>query len=519
MAFKLRGSSPLMQIDPPGKVKYGTPEYKKAYDKGEVISKSGVRSPIALDEVVVRGKPKEKGFWKQSISKYTKENKDTGLLGAIGSVVTYPMSVPQDAMTYATTGKVQRPSEALKIKNPIGAAATDMVLDPTNLVGGGAVGKKLVSGNYKLLEKISSEIPKNLKSIGSSISKGLKPKTKVIETYSNKSGSNSSLSKVDDIAEQERLYNMGLIEKPSGILEDDYASYKARGFQHTRPNYLEKFIGDNVSIPDAKPATAEKKMARAKKNVEGALNANLDWVESKRYVKNRSKNTGETPEEVIKSVREYKDTLLKTKLRFKNNKNRSIQGSYNTSLVKDVWGDPEVVHRIDVNESKASLVNKKERMHPEATLDHEIGHALSPAGKAGQNELYKNYPVLSTSKSLKSKGGNITSQDLDEVAYLNKPAEQQVRFKRLSQNIRRHAGIDMEAPITKEHVSNYKKATSFEGGVPEMFESGDVTQLLNRLPSKNKSDSFLAKHLNNIWAGPAITIGGLTLSANKNKNK
>jgi hypothetical protein len=36
---------------------------------------------------------------------------------------------------YGLTGKVQRPSEALNIKNPIGALATDVIADPTNLLG------------------------------------------------------------------------------------------------------------------------------------------------------------------------------------------------------------------------------------------------------------------------------------------------------------------------------------------------------------------------------------------------
>jgi hypothetical protein len=206
MAFKLRSSSPLMQIDPPGKVKYGTPEYKKAYDKGEVISKSGVRSPIALDEVVVRGKPKEKGFWKQSISKYTKENKDTGLLGAIGSVVTYPMSVPQDAMTYATTGKVQRPSEALKIKNPIGAAATDMVLDPTNLVGGGVVGPKVVKAAGRVLPKIGAKISKGVKSAASSFNR--------VDNAIKKS--DALISKIDDLTKNASA----VVKKPSQVVHD-----------------------------------------------------------------------------------------------------------------------------------------------------------------------------------------------------------------------------------------------------------------------------------------------------------
>ena len=40
-----------------GTVKYGTPEYAEAYNKGEVITDKGVRSPIALDEVVIQGRP------------------------------------------------------------------------------------------------------------------------------------------------------------------------------------------------------------------------------------------------------------------------------------------------------------------------------------------------------------------------------------------------------------------------------------------------------------------------------
>lgn len=156
MAFKLKSQSLIKQTTPPGKVKYGTPEYKSAYDKGEVIGKDGDRSPIALDEVTIKAKPKKEGFWKQSINKYTKEHAGDGLFGALGSVVTYPLQVPQDAATYATTGKVQRPSEALNIKSKIGAAATDMVLDPVNLIGGAEVvkgGVKLAKAGIKTLSK------------------------------------------------------------------------------------------------------------------------------------------------------------------------------------------------------------------------------------------------------------------------------------------------------------------------------------------------------------------------------
>ena len=90
-----------------------------------------------LPEVVVTAKAPEKGFWDQSISSFLNENKDAGLLGALSSVVTYPLGLPQQAMMYGLTGKVQRPSEALNINNRLGAFATDVVADPTNLLGVG----------------------------------------------------------------------------------------------------------------------------------------------------------------------------------------------------------------------------------------------------------------------------------------------------------------------------------------------------------------------------------------------
>jgi hypothetical protein len=90
-----------------------------------------------LPEVVVTPEAEEQGFWKQSIRSYLDENKDAGLLGALSSVVTYPLGLPQQAMMYGLTGKVQRPSEALGIKNGLKALATDIIADPTNLLGVG----------------------------------------------------------------------------------------------------------------------------------------------------------------------------------------------------------------------------------------------------------------------------------------------------------------------------------------------------------------------------------------------
>lgn len=186
MSFKLKSQSPIKQVTPPGKVKYGTPEYKSAYNKGEVLSKDGTRSPIALDEVTIKAKPKKDGFWKQSINKYTKEHAGDGLFEALGSVVTYPLQVPQDAATYATTGKVQRPSEALNIKNKVGAAVTDMALDPVNLVGGGSVVKGAVKAGISKLSKkaLAPVVEKSVKTIAEPV--GIKSINKILESVDGK---------------------------------------------------------------------------------------------------------------------------------------------------------------------------------------------------------------------------------------------------------------------------------------------------------------------------------------------
>ena len=53
------------------------------------------------------------------------------------------MNAPQLAATYAVTGKVQTPSEAMDIQNPYGAFAVDALLDPAVAFG---VGKGIVKG-------------------------------------------------------------------------------------------------------------------------------------------------------------------------------------------------------------------------------------------------------------------------------------------------------------------------------------------------------------------------------------
>ena len=64
-------------------------------------------------------------------------SKPLGTLEGVSDVI----SAPARTATYLLTGKYQDPSQALGIKNPWGALAADMVLDPVNLIGVGVAGK------------------------------------------------------------------------------------------------------------------------------------------------------------------------------------------------------------------------------------------------------------------------------------------------------------------------------------------------------------------------------------------
>jgi hypothetical protein len=147
-------------------VEYGTPEYTEAYNKGEVVTDEGVRSPIALDEVVIQNNYRRpRGFWEQYRDKIVDENKDAGPLGAIiGTPISAITSLPQLAATKLFSGNwnneyynMQRPSETMDIQNPYGAMAIDAIADPANLFGVGILTKEKALARLSNLKNINAE--------------------------------------------------------------------------------------------------------------------------------------------------------------------------------------------------------------------------------------------------------------------------------------------------------------------------------------------------------------------------
>jgi hypothetical protein len=127
-------------------LQYGTPEYKKAYNENRVAyydKDSDTYINQELAPIEVQGRVRDKGFWEQYVDNIVEENRGASPLeAAIGVPISAVSSLPQIAATYAFTGEVQRPSEAMDIENPYLAMGTDFVLDPLNVTGTGLLTKE-----------------------------------------------------------------------------------------------------------------------------------------------------------------------------------------------------------------------------------------------------------------------------------------------------------------------------------------------------------------------------------------
>lgn len=143
----------------------GTPEYEKAYNNYNVFNydkNSDTYIGRELNPVVVQGKPKQKGFWNEYFDNVAREHAQDGVLGAIvGTTVDAVAGLPQKAMTYAFTNKVQTPSQAMNIQNPAGAFAVDAVTDPMNLVGAGLLTKEKALGRLSVAPEARSGLVSN----------------------------------------------------------------------------------------------------------------------------------------------------------------------------------------------------------------------------------------------------------------------------------------------------------------------------------------------------------------------
>jgi hypothetical protein len=244
-----------------------------------------------------------------------------------------------------------------------------------------------------------------------------------------------------------------------------------------------------------------------KQHVADILENNLSWIESPEYLKRRMATTGESIEQVTKNVQALKKRFKNTKIEFTNKGlGKNSDGIYSgnpSNLISNIRKD---VIKIKPDQSLEEIM---------ATIDHEVGHALSPAIK--NEKLYKNYPFLPTTsgdnlRNLSNEQGFfnklLKGNRSKDYVYLEDPAEQQVRFNRLNSKIREDLNLPRnEGTLTDEQFDQWTdtqlkdKFKSFENSGYE-----DVTDLL-RNRSTNVDRSKILKTLNKAWGVvPAVTV-------------
>jgi hypothetical protein len=107
-----------------------------------------------------------------------KQPNDASGAGGIGTAmmetVMAPFSAPQLASVYGATGKVQMPSEAMNIQNPVGSFLADAILDPTNLVGAGLTktGQRIINYVPEQITKLAESQIKKSPKLAMSLQKG-----------------------------------------------------------------------------------------------------------------------------------------------------------------------------------------------------------------------------------------------------------------------------------------------------------------------------------------------------------
>lgn len=321
-------------------VDWGTPEYETAYNRGEVLSDKGVPSEVTmqggtLDEVVIKNNYK-RGFLEKYRDKILEENKDAGVLGAIiGTPISAITSLPQLAATYAITGKVERPSEAMDIQNPYGAMAVDAIADPSNWIG---VGELTAAGRLTKAEALA-KLAKMPTSIAPELREGLR--TQGLSFKDLKIDYEKINPKLKDIGSEmdyDSYLNKNFLN--SDVLysgTNNYQDILEKGFDYDKINRYNRGYGINAS-PNKTVASSygddtltllQQKSSNIHDllpGVEGSLNLNDDQV---KYLYNKFGLEGKVPyEDYYKEVKNKGVSRLVDSMKLKGFSSKDIIQSF-----------------------------------------------------------------------------------------------------------------------------------------------------------------------------------------------
>jgi len=241
------------------------------------------------------------------------------------------------------------------------------------------------------------------------------------------------------------------------------------------------------------------------KDVHQLINQNLEYLTHPNYIKRRQSVTGETTKQIKKDIDSYISNLKKSDIdlgldiEYPGGHIRGDRKWFLGKKSKDVTG---------VNPNKVS--SRTEALH---VLDHEIGHALSPANQSTFKGMpkYKNYPNLKISKKI------------DKDGYLGSDYEQQVRFNRIKNYLHNKYGISKHEPINEKDfdlfANDYNKWVNEEhmvqgkGNMPRGMQ--DIGEMLTghtqTAGQSAKTRRNIIAGINRSWALAPVGITGAAL--------
>lgn len=217
-------------------------------------------------------------------------------------------------------------------------------------------------------------------------------------------------------------------------------------FDLSNPNIYEHQIRGLVGPNTSTGLTEE--------NVADVINRQKEWLKSEEYVKRRSANTGETPQEVRQAVN--KTLRAAENARFNLNSNIKAQGQMTPQTFLQRFPKVEIA---------------KHTYNPMNTLEHEVSHLYSPAVfnisdaalhkglfdpnvanlSASERGLYANYPRLGTDYDK-------TAASIDFNApenYLKTGPEQQVRHLGVRTDILKANNLPIDAQLTEAEIKPF----------------------------------------------------------------
>lgn len=229
-------------------------------------------------------------------------------------------------------------------------------------------------------------------------------------------------------------------------------------------NYLKSFWGNNGMFDLSNPNIYEHQIrglvgpntstGLTEENVADVINRQKEWLKSEEYVKRRSANTGETPQEVRQAV----DKTLRAaeNARFNLNSNITAQGKMTPQTFLQRFPKVEIA---------------KHTYNPMNTLEHEVSHLYSPVIfnmsdaalhkglfdpnvanlSASERGLYANYPRLGTDYDKTA-----ASIDFDAPEnYLKTGPEQQVRHLGVRNDILKANNLPIDAQLTEAEIKPF----------------------------------------------------------------